>query len=251
MNGLDRKTVLITRPDGNELAEVLFSHGANVCLCPVLKIADPTEWDSVDSAIENLDPFTWIAFVSVNGVERFLSRMRHLGAIAKLQKMMIAAIGEQTARRLNRHGLSVQLIPGRYDSHGLVQAFLEHSVTGSILLVRGDRGSDVIATALSNARISFQEVVAYRSIDVAEPDLSVLKKLRRKEVDWITITSSAIAESTVRLLGDHLGSVKLASIGPTTTAKLEALGYPPTAQAKVSDFAGIVRAMIDHEQSDQ
>lgn len=247
MNRLTNKTVLITRPNGNELANILLALGANVCLHPVVEFADPSNWDQVDSAIEDLDYFSWIAFVSANGVERFLARVSQLGAIGKLRQIEIAAIGQQTARRLNRHGFSVQLIPSRYDSHGLIQSFLERPVAGPILLVRGDRGSDVMANGLTNAKIPFQEIVAYRSIDVVEPDPLVLAKLGRNEIDWITVTSSAIAESTIKSFGEHLRSVKLASIGPTTSAKLVELGYPPTAEAKTFKLAGIVQTMLDYE----
>lgn len=251
MNGLDGKTVLITRHSGNELADLLSSHGAIVFSHPVVQIADPVDWESVDSAIRKLENFTWVAFVSASGIERFLARMRQLGLFAKLDLTRLAAIGQQTASRLNRHGLTVQLIPKRHDSHGLVQAFLEQPIAGSVLLVRGDRRSEVLAAGLSKAKIPFQEVVAYRSIEIGKSEPQMLTRLQRNEIDWIPITSSAIAEATVKLWGDLLRAAKLVSIGPATTAKLEALGFPPTTQAKIFDFSGIVQAMIEYNPADQ
>jgi uroporphyrinogen-III synthase len=244
MSGLNQKIVLVTRPDGAEFADLLRKHGAQAVCHPVIRISDPSNWTDVDWIIRELNRFEWLAFASANGVDRFVGRIQQQdSSLANLRRLKLAAIGKQTGQRLVRFGLRASLIPRRNDSLGLSEELIAQPGIRSVLLVRGDRGSSVMTDQLTSAGIPFREVVAYRSINVEQPDEGVTAMLRERQLDWITITSSAIADAAVQLWNEDLRRSKLVSISPTTTAKLNELGFTPSAEAARFNMHGIIEAM--------
>jgi uroporphyrinogen III methyltransferase/synthase len=87
------------------------------------------------------------------------------------------------------------------------------------------------------------QVVVYTSTDVTQPDPDVAAALREGKIDWITVTSSAIARSLVQLFSEDLRRAKLVSISPITTATLQELGHCATAEAIEYTMPGIVEAL--------
>jgi len=68
--------------------------------------------------------------------------------------------------------------------------------------------------------------------------------LSRGEIDWITVTSSAAAQSLVRLYGEKLKKVRLASISPLTSTVLQELGFELAAEASPHTADGLVDAIL-------
>ena len=120
-----------------------------------------------------------------------------------------------------------------------------------VLIVRADRGSEELSAQLTEAGVSHDQISVYQSSDVTEIEPEIKMRLERREIDWITITSSAIGDSVVNLLGQLLKQVKLASISPTTTQKLRELDFLPTAEATEFNMPGLVQAIVDYERSHQ
>jgi uroporphyrinogen III methyltransferase/synthase len=113
-----------------------------------------------------------------------------------------------------------------------------------VLLVRASRGREVLAEQLAATGASVDQVVAYRNQDVEQPDPETATALAEGRVDWITVTSSAIARSLVRLYGPLLAHARLASISPITSATLRELGWQPAAEATEFTLPGLVRAIV-------
>lgn len=243
MNVLNQKTILVTRPNGETLAQMLRRRGAIVYCHPVIKIYDPPNWIEVDRAVEHLEDFEWLAFFSPNGVDRFVGRLLQISSIERLHEKEIAVIGEQTGQRLEHYGLRATLIPKQNDSQALSDALIGQPRIQSVLLIRGDRGSALMADRLAGFGVRFQEVIAYRTVDIHESSAEVLKMLKEHRFDWVTITSSAIAGAAVALWKENLRCSKLVSISPTTTTKLRELGYPAAAEARRFNLAGVIEAM--------
>jgi uroporphyrinogen III methyltransferase/synthase len=95
------------------------------------------------------------------------------------------------------------------------------------------------------AGCSVEQVVAYRSVDVATPDPEVAAMLQQGRIDWITVTSSAVARSLVRMFGDDLRRAKLASISPITSDTLRQQGHEPAAEAREYTMEGVVAAILN------
>jgi uroporphyrinogen III methyltransferase/synthase len=251
---LSGRNILVTRPrdQAGSLAELLSIQGAKVLLQPVIEILPIQDWAHVDAAIKGIGEFGWLTFVSVNGVRYFLDRCTELSVDLENQfqnsNCKIAAIGQRTAFELENRGLSVSLIPSSSDSHGVAESLMDQVKTEKVLLVRADRGSEELSARLQQEGISHEEIAVYRSSNVTSVDPEIIRRMKQHEIDWVTVTSSAVAQSIVNLFGEFLGHTKLASISPTTSKRLRDLKFPPAAEATEFNMPGLVQAIVEFER---
>jgi uroporphyrinogen III methyltransferase/synthase len=239
--------VLVTRAaeQSGELEQRLAELGAGVLCQPAIQITPPEDWTDTDDCIDRLSEFDWVVFSSANGVRFFLERLRDLGHdLRRLGSARLAAVGPGTARELERFFLRSDLQPDEYRGEALAEALSQRASGTRFLLVRASRGRDVLARQLASAGGSVRQVVVYSSLDVTEADEHVLREWNAGHVDWVTVTSSAIARSLVSLLGhEQLQQVRLASISPLTSDTLRELQMEPAAEAETSTMAGVVDAI--------
>jgi uroporphyrinogen III methyltransferase/synthase len=247
---LSGRTVLITRPagQGEELSALVAAHGGSSVHLPVIRIGPPDSWAPLDAAIDAADSFDWIVFASANGVRSFAERLRIAGRdVRHLGTARVAAIGPATAREAAALlGIPSDLVPDDQRSEGIVAALGDRVRRGRFLLVRAGRGRDVMRRGLEALGHHVTEVAAYSSLGVNDIDPGMLAELERG-IDWITITSSFIAESAGRLFGDRLRHWKVASLSPVTTATLVAAGVTPTVEAARPTTAALVAAIAGWE----
>ena len=239
--------VLVTRSahQAQELARPLAELGADVLLQPAIEICPPADWSPVDRALERLDRFDWLVFSSSNGVTHFLDRLPSVDRdVRALGKVKIAAIGPGTADELARYHLKADLVPDEFRAESLALALKGGAAGKRFLLVRASRGREVLADELTKAGGIVEQVVAYESVDAEQPAADIAQKLAAGQIDWTTVTSSAIARSLARLFGDALKRTKLVSISPITSATLRELGYEPAAEANEYTMAGVVEAIL-------
>ncbi|MCI0360182.1 MAG: uroporphyrinogen-III C-methyltransferase [Planctomycetaceae bacterium] len=238
--------VLVTRPahQAADLAGPLAQLGAEVLLQPAIEIRPLRITDVSDRAVQLLDAFDWLVFSSSNGVRHFFDRLAHNGLdLRALGKIKIAAIGPGTADELAKYHLRPDLVPDEFRAESLAQALKGGAAGKRFLLVRASRGREVLAEELTKAGAVVEQVVVYESIDVERPDPAIAEQLAADQIDWTTVTSSAIARSLVQLFGDSLRKTKLVSISPITSATLRELGFEPAAEAKEYTMAGVVEAI--------
>ncbi len=100
---------------------------------------------------------------------------------------------------------------------------------------------------LAAAGAAVDQVVAYSTIEATRADAEVMAALEAGRIDWVTVTSSAIARSLAALFGRALGRSRLASISPVTSAVLRGLGYKTAAEATEYTMAGLVAAIVAAE----
>ncbi|WP_153555972.1 uroporphyrinogen-III C-methyltransferase [Roseimaritima sediminicola] len=244
--------VLVCRPQqqAEELAEPLRSRGAEVLLQPAIEIAPPADWAPLDEAIGQLTSGETLVFASRNGVEYFFDRLTTLGKDARrLAGVRVAAVGSRTAEALGRRGVRADVVPERFDAEGLAEVLAGRAAGRRFWLIRASRGRDTLDTLLADAGGEVRRVVAYQNRDVAEADPQLAARLTAGEVDWIAVTSSAIADSLVRLFGDSLRNAKLASISPTTTATLARHGLEASVEAQPYTMQALVDAITEFQQS--
>ena len=130
--------------------------------------------------------------------------------------------------------------------------------TKRILLVRAKVARDVIPTELRKAGAQVDVVEAYETVVPRASRTRLIAALKnpKRKPNVITFTSSstvrnfvALLESTNRRNQGHLrhtgllDGVKLASIGPVTSATLRELGLPVDIEAKEYTIAGLVEAI--------
>jgi len=239
--------ILLTRPERQNapVAHRLRELGAEVLVQPAIEIGPPRDWQEVDRVLRALDRYEWIVFSSANGVQFFLDRLETLhGDVRRLGRARIAAIGPGTAEALRRYHVRADLVPDAFRAEALAEALLKGTHGQNFLLIRASRGREVLAEQLAAAGKQVEQVVAYQSTDVAEPAREVLQAMAAGKIDWVTVTSSAIAQSLARLFGETLRRTRLASISPVTSATLATLGFPPTVEATRYTMDGLVEAIL-------
>jgi len=234
-----------------KLRSGLAALGADVITQPAIRIVDPPDWAPVDAALDKLDQYDWLVFSSANGVDYLLRRLFDRGGDARrLGGVKLAVIGSGTAERLTRYNLRADLMPEPFRAESLAKALAIDAKGQRFLLARASRGRQVLADELKVAGALVDEIVVYGSVDVEEPDPDVAQALSSGEIHWVTVMSSAAAQSLVRLYGNPLRRARLVSISPLTSTALRDLGYEPAAEAAPHTAAGLVDAILHAAQTD-
>ena len=246
-------SILVTRPaDPQEpLRRELVELGAEVLTQAVIEIAPLDDWQAADAAIERLHAFDWLVFSSANGVRAVLDRIwEHHGDLRALGAIRLAAIGPGTAAELARYHLRADLIPEEFRAEALAESLAPLTRGKRVLLARASRGREVLGKRLQAAGATVEQVVFYQSRDVASADEEIRAALLAGRIDWITVTSSAIARSLVAMYGDDLRHSRLASISPVTSQTLRELGHQAATEAVSYTMPGLVAAICaarDHQ----
>ncbi len=244
--------IVVTRPleDAVRIAPGLESLGAEVLLAPTVQILPVADPGPLDDAIGRLPEFEWLVFTSGNGVRFFLERLVGLGSdLRAFGHLKLAAIGPATAQTLARYHLRADLVPDSYRSEALAEALSTRAAGRRILLARADRGRALLREELEKVA-DIHQVAVYQNADAeALPEL-VARRIESGTVDWITLTSSAIATRLHALLPEAARSlvgrqVRLATLSPVTSETVTRLGWDVAVEARVYTWEVLVRAIVD------
>ncbi len=246
---LTGQTILVPRPaplPGNrdKLADLLKSAGAEVIQQPVIELV-PVSLESVRADFDQLAEYRTIVFVSSPGVHYFcelLAEMEHL-ASEILSQLHVAAIGPGTSDELESRGVQVDFVPGHADSKSLADGLIAQNAPEPLLLIRADRGSQVLSDALTAAGKSHDQLVVYESRDIAELDQATSTRMDAGGIDWVALTSPSIATGCIRLFGDSLTHTKLATISHSITNVVTPFGLTVSAEASSAGFRELVDAI--------
>ncbi len=250
--------IVVTRPidEAERSAAELEALGAEVLIAPTVIIRPLEDPERLDRAITRLAEFDWLVFTSGNGVRAFLDRVDCLGFdLRVLGSTKLAAIGPATAEALRRYHLKADLLPASFRSEALAEALMDHVRGRRVLLARADRGRTVLRDELERLA-DVEQVAVYRNADADSLSPAIVARLEEGSIDWITLTSSAIAERLHALLPatvrSRIGSdIRLASLSPVTTETAAKLGWTVAAEAKIYTWEGLVQAVVDRVALDR
>jgi uroporphyrinogen III methyltransferase / synthase len=235
------RRILVTRARGqaDALSARLHALGASVVEMPTIEIKPAADYDSLDEAIARLGDYDWLIFTSVNGVRFFLERLDRSATDLRALRARICAIGPATRAAIEALHLKVDVIGKEYVAEGLLAAFARYHLAGQrMLLPRAAVARDLVPVELAKRGAQVDVVEAYRT---AMPPISPPETMP----DWITFTSSSTVRNYVAALGaGSLAGVKVASIGPVTSATARELGIEVTAEASVYTIDGLVEAIL-------
>ena len=248
---VQRILVSRAREQASALSQRLRNAGAEVLEIPFIVIREPESFAQLDEALRRTGDYDWLILTSVNGV-RALFRRSHEIAVepSSLAHLKIAAIGPATKAAIERHGLKVDVMPEEYVAESVVRS-LRAKVKGQrVLLVRAKVARDVIPQQLRDAGAEVAVIEAYETVVPRASAHKLQSTLQDREhpVNVITFTSSSTANNFVSLLGHKPGAldaVKLASIGPVTSATLRQLGLTVDIEAREYTMAGLVDAIVE------
>ena len=242
--------IVVTRAadQAAELSDRLRSLGADAIEMPVISIQPPSDPAPLDRAIQHLADYDWLIFTSVNGVRFFLDRLDRSPHDLRSLKARICAIGPATRRAVENLHLKVDLMPSEYVAESLVAAFAKEQLKNRrILLPRAAVARDLIPAELARRGAQVDVVEAYRNVipeDAAARARETFAAERRP--DWITFTSSSTVRNCVAIAGrEALQGVRVASIGPVTSATVRKCGLSVDAEGAQFTLDGLVQAIFE------
>jgi uroporphyrinogen-III synthase len=230
--------------------------GAKVIEIPFIEIRKPRSYRPLDSALRKLTSYDWLILTSVNGVEAMWQRMKKLGIrSAQLKHLQVASIGPATKQAIEKRGLQVDVMPEEYVAESVVRSLRKQVAGKRVLLVRARVARDVIPRELGKAGAQVDVVEAYETVQPNSSQRRLRAALQdsRRRPTVITFTSSSTVRNFVALLGDGrrrprstglTDGVKLASIGPVTSATLRELGLPVHIRAREYTIPGLIQAIV-------
>ena len=242
-----RIVVTRAREQADALSAKLRALGADVMEMPTIEIVPASDYAPLDRAIAELPRYDWLIFTSVNGVRLFLERLD--GSLQDLRALRarIGAIGDATKQAVEALHLKVDLMGEEYVAESLVQALAKLDLAGKrVLLPRAAVARDLLPCALRERGACVDVVEAYRTVipeSAARQAEQVFGGSRKP--DWITFTSSSTVQNFVQAAGvKALEGLKVASIGPVTTATAKKLGVMVTVEASPFTTDGLVAGIV-------
>ncbi|HEY4087488.1 MAG TPA: uroporphyrinogen-III C-methyltransferase [Bryobacteraceae bacterium] len=241
------KKMVVTRAaeQAGALTSMLHQLGADVVELPTIEIQPAADYTALDAAIGRLPIYNWLIFTSVNGVRFFLDRLDASKADVRNIRGRLCAIGPATRDALERFHLKVDVMAEEYVAEGLLKALSGFDLSNAkVLIARAAVARDILPEELRRREAQVEVVEAYRTVAPADLRQHARKVLDAKP-DWITFTSSSTATNLIAACGaDALRNIRVASIGPVTSATLRSAGVDVATEANPHTMRGLVDRII-------
>jgi len=247
------RRIIVTRAraQASRFCEMLSGLGADVLEFPTIRIEPPAETQPLYDAVANLGGYDWVIFTSPNGVESFFDCLLETGSDARrFGSVNICSIGPSTAAQLSSYGLTADLIPDKFLSTAIVEALTSaEDLSGKrILLPRADIAPDDLPQALRNLGAHVDEITAYQTVIDDSPKDQIIEAIQQDSIDWITFTSSSTVRNFLSQIDLKILSgkkLRLASIGPQTSATIKQAQLNIDVQASEHTIPGLVNAILN------
>lgn len=243
------KRIVVTRAKGQAelLSTRLHALGADVIELPTIEIRPAGDYSALDHAIAELACYDWLIFTSANGVRFFLDRLDRSRIDLRNLRAKICAIGPATRAAVEALHLKVDLMGKEYVAEGLLDAFSPYDLAGQrVLLPRAAVARDVVPVELTCRGARVDVVEAYRTVvpeEAGERAREIFGAVHRPSC--ITFTSSSTVQNFVTAAGvELLDDVRVATIGPVTSATARSLGIEVHAEAQPYTIDGLVDAVM-------
>jgi len=243
------RRIVNTRPKGqaDALSSRLKALGAEVIEMPTIEIQAAADYGPLDRALSELASYDWLIFTSANGVRCFVERLDASATDLRALRAKICAIGPATRTAIEALHLKVDLMGREYVAEGLLAAFSAFDLTGRrVLLPRAAVARDLVPVELARRGAQVDVVDAYRTVlpESARAQAAQVFGGGRKPA-CITFTSSSTVQNFVAMAGaEALAGVKVASIGPVTTATAQRLGIAVDTEARTFTVDGLVESVL-------
>jgi len=249
------KTIVLTRDAaGNaESAAQIIARGGNPLPFATIRIKPLTDSNEFLGALAKFSRYEWIVFTSGNGVTIFFEALEGLGKDARVfGSAKVAAIGGQTAARLAQFGVKADFVPDVFTAKELGKQLIRSAnLRGrKILLLRSQIASSELVELLAGAGAEVDNVAVYTAAAEKRESSRLVKGIREGTIDWLTFASPSSVDGFFEQVPTEsvkAGKVKVASIGPVTSARLKQLGVTVDATAREHTIAGLLDAMEHRE----
>src|SRR5205809_869363 len=220
--------------------------GADVIQLPTIRIAPPSNLREFAELVQDAHSYDWIIFTSPNGVESFFEIFFKLYDDAReIGGAKIAAIGPATAQRIRDFHLHVDLQPEEFVAEAVVKEFERSGGVENlrILIARAERARDLLPKRLTGMGAIVDEAFAYQTVPETRDVTGAHRRFSSEGADLITFTSSSTVENFLDLKLPWPAGMKVASIGPITSATLRERGLSVDVEANRHDVVGLIEAI--------
>ena len=190
--------ILITRPEkaGRALQDCLKKQGYQSYCQPCFDYQGSENVKQLQRIQQQVIP-SIVIFISVAAVE-FANKLL---PIIFWPKQDVIAVGHATWQALQALGINASL-PEKHDSEGLLALPpLQYVQEKTVLIVRGDGGRELIAEDLRNRGATVHYFESYRRV-WRNYSVELIKTWHQQQINCILITSNALLEFIVNLIGD-------------------------------------------------
>ena len=239
-------------PDG-PLAHALRRCGLESMWCPTTTIGPPDDPRPLLDAVSWLAAFDWVAFTSARAVDAVSRRPEWRRAVEAKTVPRVAAVGDASAARLAADHVVVEVVPDGGGASALADAIIRAAadgITGArVLWPRGDLAAATFSETLERAGAIVTSPIAYRTLPANDGTLAALAEgLASPRLAAIAFCSPSSARHLAGGLGladlsGFRGRLQVASIGPTTSEALRALGLEADVEAEKPSLIALAEAI--------
>ncbi len=251
-HGLKHQRILLTRSVEHlpALEAQVVARGAVPVLLPCLAV----QW--CDAAIKqagaSFSSYSDVVFTSSNGVHAVAGCIADgLDLRSLCAGKRIAAVGRKTADALQAYGVTADIVPDLASQDGLIAAYIERGLPGSLLFFRAVEGRESLAKALQQQGVKVKMVVAYRTVCPQDDAADVIHRMQQHEIDAVLLGSA----KTARFYIQRMGSLKLAdqtvlvAISESLAVALRKMGLSVQVVAKQASFEAMLDALAEYFDS--
>ncbi len=234
------KNILVTRDEvqGEIFSREIEKMGGCAELIPFLKIEDCM----MNFDYSKLKNYKAVLFNSPNGVKFFF---RHIPDMRCLGDIKIGAVGAKTKEELENFKIKADVMPEKYLVAELAKEILKvTNENDRILVITSDISPCEDERWSREYARGFEKFTGYKTIMAVNSKKDVEKRL--KTMEYITFLSSSAVESFVKSLKYDIScvkSLKIISIGPSTTKTLKNFKINIFAEAKEYTANGIMKIL--------
>ncbi len=240
---LTGRRVVVTRPatQARELVDRLTALGADVVALPLTRIVPIIEDAQIDEALGQITTYDIIVVTSVNGADCFADRLA-AGGTAPAATTTIIAVGAATAAALQGRGIAVNRIPQRATGEAIVAELADGDLAGMrILLPRAREGRPELPAGLRRAGAIVDDVAFYDTVRCAVEPAAVEAALAAHD---IVLTAPSGVDAFAALVGQRPLTIRLVTIGPTTSVAARNRGLTVSAESLEQSAAGLIAAIL-------
>lgn len=246
--------VLITRArhQAEDFRRELVRLGASVIEIPTIEIQPLIDSAQCKAALAQLPQTRLIVFASANAVDLFFRLLLEGDRDARdLARCRVGAIGPETARTLESHGLRPDLVAGEYTAEGLAEALEGWDIGGwRVLVPRAQMARDALPQLLARRGAEVEFLPVYRTVSPPGMEEKLQALFCGRGVDIVTFTASSTVTHFVRAFSEEqLEEIQqrtsMACIGPVTADTARRLGLQVAITARDYTTRGLVQAIVE------
>lgn len=241
----NRIVVVAGQSADDDLSRELTALGADVIELPTSRIEPPSDLRSFAELVQDAHCYDWIVFISPEGATAFFDLFYKIYDDAReIGGARIAAIGRATSERIRQFHLKVDTqLEGDADSMA-DDLNKDGSVENlRILVVRSETAQDLLPRKLSALGAIVDEGFAYRIVPETRVESAARRRFLEEGAHLITFTSPVTVEQFLALSIPWPQGMRIASIGPSTSAIIRDRGLAVAVEAQQQNVKGLLQAI--------